>query len=164
MRRVHLFEIHEQAWLPDSLRDVVTDILQWILNLTKTYAAVEPRLRAALKQSMASQIVDLCSVRADRGCGCKSDWQRRKRQSTCGLPISIRMRPHCERSRRERAAGRDIICRLWRQLGFPAIWKGFEPCSQRFITFRQKKRELWFNRLLSIERVLPSLKCQGGAS
>jgi hypothetical protein len=61
LRRVHLFEIHEQAWLPDSLRDAVTDVLQWILNFTQTYAAVEPRLRAALKHSMASQIVDLCS-------------------------------------------------------------------------------------------------------
>lgn len=61
LRRVHLFEIHEQAWLPDSLRDAVTDILQWILNLTKTYAAVEPRLRAALRHSRASQVVDLCS-------------------------------------------------------------------------------------------------------
>lgn len=61
MRRVHLFEIHEQAWLPDSLRDAVTDMLQWILNLTKTYAAVEPRLRAALKRSRTSHVVDLCS-------------------------------------------------------------------------------------------------------
>jgi hypothetical protein len=61
LRRVHLFEIHEQAWLPDSLRDAVTDILQWILNITKTYAAVEPRLRAALRHSRASQVVDLCS-------------------------------------------------------------------------------------------------------
>ena len=58
---MHLFEIHEQAWLPDSLRDAVTDILQWILNLTKTYGAVEPRLRAALKRARASQVVDLCS-------------------------------------------------------------------------------------------------------
>lgn len=61
LRRVHLFEIHEQAWLPDSLRDAVTDILQWILNLTKAYAAVEPRLRAALRRSRATEVVDLCS-------------------------------------------------------------------------------------------------------
>lgn len=61
LRRIHLFEIHEQAWLPDSLRDAVTDFLQWTLNLTKTYAAAEPRLRAALKRSRASQVVDLCS-------------------------------------------------------------------------------------------------------
>lgn len=61
MRRIHLFEIHDQPWLPHSLRDAVTDILQWILNLTKAYASVEPRLRAALKRSRASQVVDLCS-------------------------------------------------------------------------------------------------------
>lgn len=47
--------------MPDSLRDAVTEILQWILNLTKTYAVAEPRLRAALKHSKASQVVDLCS-------------------------------------------------------------------------------------------------------
>jgi hypothetical protein len=47
--------------LPDSLRDAVTDILQSILNFTKTYAVVEPRLRAALKHSKATQVVDLCS-------------------------------------------------------------------------------------------------------
>jgi hypothetical protein len=61
LRRLHLFEIHEQPWLPHSLRDAVTDILQWILNLTRVYASVEPRLRAALKRSRASQVVDLCS-------------------------------------------------------------------------------------------------------
>jgi hypothetical protein len=61
LRRVHLFEIHEQPWLPHSLRDAVTDFLQWILNLTKVYASVEPRLRAALNRSRASEVVDLCS-------------------------------------------------------------------------------------------------------
>ena len=83
MLRVHLFEIHEQAWLPGSLRDAVTDLLQWILNLTKSYAAFEPRLRAALRCSRASQVVDLCS-----GAGGPWSWMQ-KRLAAQKTPVNV---------------------------------------------------------------------------
>ena len=44
MRRVQLFEIHDQAWFPAFLRDLVTDDLQALLNIGKPYGAILPQL------------------------------------------------------------------------------------------------------------------------
>ena len=62
MGRMHLFEIHDQAWFPAFLRDHVTDALQVILNLGNLYQPVVPRLRRALGESGTCQVVDLCSA------------------------------------------------------------------------------------------------------
>src|SRR5574341_447418 len=61
MRRLHLLEIHDQAWCPASLRDAVTDNLQFYLNLGNSYGPIAPRLRAAVARAGATRIVDLCS-------------------------------------------------------------------------------------------------------
>jgi hypothetical protein len=61
LRRLHLIEIHDQAWLPTSLRDAVTDSLEHIFSLTNLYAAALPRLRHALDRADTNQVVDLCS-------------------------------------------------------------------------------------------------------
>lgn len=54
-------EIHDQLWCPVSLRDALTDNLQFYLNLGNHYAPVVPLLRRALKRTGARRIVDLCS-------------------------------------------------------------------------------------------------------
>ncbi len=61
MRRQRWFEIHDQPWFPAVLRDRVTEALEavWIGN--RTYGPVAGRLRAAIRQSGATQVVDLCS-------------------------------------------------------------------------------------------------------
>jgi hypothetical protein len=61
MRRLHLIEIHEQAWFPAELREAVTDLLQFILNLTRYHRTVMPLLSAALARAGTLRIVDLCS-------------------------------------------------------------------------------------------------------
>jgi hypothetical protein len=61
MRRIQWFEIHDQPWFPVFLRDQVTDALQLILLLGNFYEPIAGRLRQAVEESGASQILDLCS-------------------------------------------------------------------------------------------------------
>ena len=61
MRRVHLLEIHDQPWCPRSLRDALTDFLQFALHLGGSYRAVAGLLRDAVARAGARRVVDLCS-------------------------------------------------------------------------------------------------------
>ncbi|MGA9977237.1 MAG: hypothetical protein WBQ08_01175 [Candidatus Sulfotelmatobacter sp.] len=76
MRRVQFIELHEQPWFPASLRDDVTDAMQFGLNLLHAYAPIAPLLQSvidsagnrtnvqqsSIEQSSATQsIVDMCS-------------------------------------------------------------------------------------------------------
>jgi len=61
MRRSTLSEIHERPWFPASLRDHVTDTLQFIFDTIKIYRPVAARLGAALQASRANRVIDLCS-------------------------------------------------------------------------------------------------------
>jgi hypothetical protein len=61
MRRRQWIEIHDQPWCPNSLRDVVTDTLQFVWNLFDFYEAIVPRLRYALQEAGTHRILDLCS-------------------------------------------------------------------------------------------------------
>jgi hypothetical protein len=61
MRRRQLIEIHDQRWCPDSLRDVVTDTLQFVWNLFDIYEPIVRRLRRAVQEAGTCQVVDLCS-------------------------------------------------------------------------------------------------------
>src|ERR1700693_188782 len=55
------FEFHDHKWFPKSLRDGVTDALQFILSLGGIYRPIVPILNEAVKVSGAARIVDLCS-------------------------------------------------------------------------------------------------------
>ena len=61
MPRLHLFEIHDFPWCPPSLRDALTDFLQFTINLGRSYAAIVPLLRDAIIRSGATSVLDLCS-------------------------------------------------------------------------------------------------------
>jgi hypothetical protein len=75
MRRIQFIEIHDQPWFPSSLRDGVTDALQFGFNLWKVYAPIVPLLESALdethitsksrsierRSSETQSIIDLCS-------------------------------------------------------------------------------------------------------
>ena len=61
MRRVQLFEIHDQAWFPSFLRDQVTDDLQLLLNIGRPYADIVPQLREAIEHAGTDRVLDLCS-------------------------------------------------------------------------------------------------------
>src|ERR1035441_2722593 len=61
MRRHQWFEIHDQPWFPNLLRDLVTDTLQFIWNFFAFYEPIVSRLRNALQEARTRQILDLCS-------------------------------------------------------------------------------------------------------
>jgi hypothetical protein len=63
-RRRHLFEWEDQPWLPTSLRDIITDHLQYAFasnrakHLRETIVDI---LEPPLRRSGATQVVDVCS-------------------------------------------------------------------------------------------------------
>lgn len=61
IRRVHLFELEDQPWLPSSLRAVVTRTLQLMITSFRVYEPAVPLLAKALASSGTNRIVDLCS-------------------------------------------------------------------------------------------------------
>ncbi len=61
MQRQRWFELHDQAWFPATLRDLMTEALEAVWNANRTYACIAPLLREAITRSGATRIVDLCS-------------------------------------------------------------------------------------------------------
>jgi hypothetical protein len=61
MRRIQFLEIHDQPWFPSTLRDEITEALQFGLNLVKGYSPIVPLLQNALTSAHSQSIVDLCS-------------------------------------------------------------------------------------------------------
>jgi hypothetical protein len=61
VRRQRWFEIHDQPWFPGFLRDLTTEALEAVWNESHTYRPIAGKLRAAVAQSGAEQIVDLCA-------------------------------------------------------------------------------------------------------
>src|SRR5580704_5980101 len=85
MRRVQFIELHEQPWFPRSVRDEVTDALQFGLNLLKAYAPIAPMLQNALDSTQCRSIVDMCSG----GGGPWLDLSRKLRGNAQALRISL---------------------------------------------------------------------------
>jgi len=61
MKRVHLFEIHDQEWCPETIRQAETEYLQFVIAKMKGYAPMVPVLAAMLERTGARQVLDLCS-------------------------------------------------------------------------------------------------------
>jgi hypothetical protein len=61
MGRIHLVEIQDLTWFSESIRDAITDNLQFAINLTNQYSSIIPHLLKALRHSGARRIIDLCS-------------------------------------------------------------------------------------------------------
>jgi hypothetical protein len=61
MKRLHLFEIHDQEWCPRAIRNAETDYLQFVIAKMKGYAPMVSILAAALQRSGTRQVLDLCS-------------------------------------------------------------------------------------------------------
>ena len=66
MRRVQFIDLHEQPWFPSSIRNEITDALQFGLNLLNAYAPIAPLLQSALDSARSGtncsqSVVDLCS-------------------------------------------------------------------------------------------------------
>lgn len=61
MAFLRLFEIHEQSWFPQFLRDQFVDELQMILEFANTYQPIAQLLRKRLEECGSDRVVDLCS-------------------------------------------------------------------------------------------------------
>jgi len=59
--RIHSFELHEQAWLPETLRSALTEWLRALWEYSRAEVAIAPLLETAIVLSGAERIVDLCS-------------------------------------------------------------------------------------------------------
>ena len=61
MKRRQWIELEDQRWLPESVRNGVTDFLQFAVNRGDVYAGFIPKLLSAISKTQSPQIVDLCS-------------------------------------------------------------------------------------------------------
>lgn len=61
MRRLHLFELEDQHWLPAQIRDGITDFLQFAVVRADLYGRASARLSGALRRTGDRRVVDLCS-------------------------------------------------------------------------------------------------------
>lgn len=61
MRCVHLFELEDQPWFPEVLRDGMTAYISWLMAATDMLAPVLPRIVEVVGQTGAPRVVDLCS-------------------------------------------------------------------------------------------------------
>ena len=59
--RIHLFELEDQSWFPNLIRDYATDFLQFIEAAMSVYRPVVPILAEALRSSGTNNVVDLCA-------------------------------------------------------------------------------------------------------
>jgi hypothetical protein len=90
VRRLQLFEIGEQPWCPDALRDALTDYLTFMIELGQPYAPAAPILAAAIgtaarDSSDVSQIVDLAS-------GAGGPWRALVPMlAQAGAPVRVRL-------------------------------------------------------------------------
>jgi len=83
MRRMHLIEIHEQPWCPASLRDALTDYLQFAIESGNPYGAIVERLKQSVLRARATRIIDLCS-------GGGGPWRRLHREfASTNFPIEV---------------------------------------------------------------------------
>jgi hypothetical protein len=84
MQRQPWFEIHDSAWFPAYLRDLVTEALEAIWNSNRTYVPIAGRLRDAVRNSGSRSVVDLCS-------GGGGPWPGLYDIIADGQPLSVRL-------------------------------------------------------------------------
>jgi hypothetical protein len=59
--RLHIFELEDLPWFPQSIRDLATDYLHFIETRFALHEPVVPLLRGAIEESNATRVLDLCS-------------------------------------------------------------------------------------------------------
>jgi len=61
MRRIHFFELEDQHWMPVTIRNGITNFLQFAVDHGDLYQRFAIRLAAALRHTQTTQVIDLCS-------------------------------------------------------------------------------------------------------
>lgn len=59
--KFRFFEFEDQLWLPNAIREGMTDYLRFIFNTANLYHPITPILADTFAKSGSSQILDLCS-------------------------------------------------------------------------------------------------------
>ena len=83
MGRVHLFELEDQSWFPNPIRDAGTDFMRFMADAAHPYRPIVPRLRQALADTGSREILDLCSGAAGPIIGI------REQLAAVGCPVAI---------------------------------------------------------------------------
>lgn len=85
MGRLHLMEIEDQPWCPAPIRDGGTDFLEFTQKLADLFGPIAPKLAAAIQQTGAREVIDLCS-------GGAGPWHRLVNGLEAnGAPVSVRL-------------------------------------------------------------------------
>ena len=74
MKRIQFFELEDLPWLPQVIRDGITDFLNFIVTRMRLFEPVGPLLGEALARADARHVVDLCA-------GAGGPWLALKRSS-----------------------------------------------------------------------------------
>ena len=61
LRRRQLFEFHECAWFPQSLKNAITEVLRVMCYELRVHDVILPLIEDILNRTKAEQVVDLCS-------------------------------------------------------------------------------------------------------
>ena len=61
MGRLHLFEFEDQRWLPNFIRNYMTDFLQFLSNKTKMYKPIMQKLEKVIEEDGSGKIIDIAS-------------------------------------------------------------------------------------------------------
>jgi hypothetical protein len=121
MHRIQFIELHEQPWFPSSLRDNVTDALQFGFNLLRAYEPIVPLLQSVIDSAKngpnsPQSIVDMCS-------GGGGPW----------LDLSQKLR--CSSS--ENTAGNSAAIKVWLTDKYPNLeaFQNVSASSDHHITY-----------------------------
>jgi hypothetical protein len=98
MPRIQFIELHEQPWFPSSLRDDVTDALQFGFNLLHAYEPIAPLLQSVLASTASGtlddngknerqSIVDMCSGGGGPWLDLSRNLQCREKGNSAGFQI-----------------------------------------------------------------------------
>lgn len=110
MRRRHWFELHDQAWFPQVLRDGITECLRLYSAQLHFERVIAPVLAGVLRATGQRQIVDICSG----SCGPVIPLQRELAQSGADTRITVTDKyPNAAAFARAEAAsaGAVVACR-----------------------------------------------------
>lgn len=72
--RFHLFELEDQAWFPNIVRDLATDYLEFMEARLKLHQSVVPLLARALRESGTTTVLDLCAGGGGRRLHARRSW------------------------------------------------------------------------------------------
>ncbi|HEX4135585.1 MAG TPA: hypothetical protein VHY84_13305 [Bryobacteraceae bacterium] len=133
--RIQGFEIHEQKWLPATLRNALTEWLRVLWEYSRAEIVIAPLLEAAVASSGAERIVDLCSGRSGPVVGIQAELLRRGMR----VPVVLTDKfPDREALTALSAASRDLTACLCSidATSVPEKLSGFRTLFNSFHHFR----------------------------